>query len=540
MSTALAIPIVELGGVNHLFKPIQPDELTLMLDRYQNDKSDIEAASEYLGESRVKNALSYILKDKDEAHRNCVAANSVETSLKALSSDYWQRALDLTDVYNHMPNKRREEWRENIRKWDVPMFEMTTVVHTLRELLISRDKFLAERVDGIFRALSSEHVTNRPEGFSKRMIISNVVEPKWGSPQTGAIGYIDDLRILIAKFMKREVGNIRSYSLVENLYKHHSGKWVELDGGAMRIRVYLKGTAHLEIHPDMAWRLNDILSILYPSAIPSAFRHRPKASKKKEFDLTQDLIPLNVTQYLFELEQAYEWDYSGHTPRRRGLKANTYRVRNGIYDKHTRKQFDDVMIALGGKRAKVGNSEFQFDYDFMEIRDEVAMSGKIPDKFTHQFYPTPEPLAQEAVGWLDIQDGDKCLEPSAGQGGLAKFMAGDVTAVEVSDLNCKVLGAVRKDNPIEVINDDFLRVAPSLPLFDKICMNPPFSQGRAKLHVEAAMEKLKTGGVLVAIVPPSMMEKLNDSRFTYEWSEVKERQFVGTGVSVVMVRVVRV
>jgi hypothetical protein len=43
---------------------------------------------------------------------------------------------------------------------------MARILHPLArcsDLLAQRGKFLAARVDGIFRALSREHVTNRPE-----------------------------------------------------------------------------------------------------------------------------------------------------------------------------------------------------------------------------------------------------------------------------------------------------------------------------------------------------------------------------------------
>lgn len=84
------------------------------------------------------------------------------------------KALNMTDVYEYMPNNRRTEWNEQIREMKTPDFEEETVRPTIMELLNSRQQFFAERVDGIFRALSGDHVTNRPEGFGKRMILARV------------------------------------------------------------------------------------------------------------------------------------------------------------------------------------------------------------------------------------------------------------------------------------------------------------------------------------------------------------------------------
>ena len=41
-----------------------------------------------------------------------------------------------------------------------------------------------------------------------------------------------------------------------------------------------KGTAHFEIHPDMAWKLNCVLASMHPMAIPAEFRQKPKKQTK--------------------------------------------------------------------------------------------------------------------------------------------------------------------------------------------------------------------------------------------------------------------
>lgn len=87
-----------------------------------------------------------------------------------------------------------------------------------------------------------------------------------------------------------------------------TGEWHVVDGGALRIRVYKKGTAHLEVHPDMAWRLNHALAHLYPLAIPAQHRQRP-ARRAKDFPLMQRLLPFEVLDLIVRsltLEQALE------------------------------------------------------------------------------------------------------------------------------------------------------------------------------------------------------------------------------------------
>ncbi|AWP35343.1 hypothetical protein B9D02_22490 (plasmid) [Pantoea vagans] len=225
---------------------------------------------------------------------------SVPGAVASLNSAFWQEALDLTDVYQYMPNDRRNEWNEQIREMVAPDFEEKTVRATLSELLFSREKFFAERIDGIFRNLSGEHVTNRPEGFGKRMIMARVYD-EWGGNNYERTGYIDDLRQVIAKFMGCDATSYRTTDKILQIARKRAGEWLTLDGGALRVKAFLKGTAHLEIHPDMAWRLNDILAFLYPAAIPAEHRQQPR-TKAKSFNLTSNLLPFSVLSELSELE----------------------------------------------------------------------------------------------------------------------------------------------------------------------------------------------------------------------------------------------
>ena len=125
-----------------------------------------------------------------------------------------------------------------------------------------RPKYLAERVEGVFKALSREHVTNCPQGFSKRMILNNVVD-SWGTIDWERAGYIDDLRMVISKFMDR--GEYPQCSSRTDLKaaQRENGSGFRFDGGAISIRIYNGGgTAHSEGQQDIAWRLNEILAYL--------------------------------------------------------------------------------------------------------------------------------------------------------------------------------------------------------------------------------------------------------------------------------------
>ena len=124
------------------------------------------------------------------------------------------------------------------------------------------------------------------------------------------------------------------------------------------------------------------------------------------------------------------------------------------------------------------------------------------------------------------------LEPSAGQGGIADYLPAGSMLVEVSALHCEILKEKGHSN---VVQGDFLSI--SLGKFDRIVMNPPFSDGRWQAHVEHAAGVLADCGVLVAIVPSSANEKFKIPGFVIEWLGVYDDCFAGTSVSVAMMRV---
>ena len=86
------------------------------------------------------------------------------------------------------------------------------------------------------------------------------------------------------------------------------------------------------------------------------------------------------------------------------------------------------------------------------------------------------------------------------------------------------------------VQDDFLTwaVQPGHPMFDRIVMNPPFSEGRWTAHVEAAAVMVNPGGRLVAILPTSAKNSGVLKGWAKQWHGPFDNEFAGTSVSVVM------
>ena len=553
---AVAEADFEVVGEEPFFAPASTDMIDGLLGQYSAMRAKVERVAAVMNGPDLAGALHYFAEYAGRNDRH-LSASTVEQlfdldgAIAHLNASYWSKAMQLTDVLDVMPQARRDEWHKQIMnplgekrsKYDadwitppIPEFNDENVRSTLLALLSQRERFFAERVDGIFRSLSKTHVTNAPEGFGRRMILANAIEG-WGSVNHGRAGVINDLRCIIARFMGRDEPKYdASSTVVRYAREQRRGEWVAVDGGAIRIRCYAVGTAHLEVHPDMAWRLNCVLAQLYPAAIPSQFRERPK-KRLKDFKMIGRPLPFAVLSRLAKLDEARDPVSSpGYHDARWVCVPGSYEFRyGGDAGEQVNAEAGKVLQAMGGTPLERGR--WAFDYNPLPAIQEIVASGCLPDQKAHQFYPTPEKLARIAVDMAEIGDGHQVLEPSAGMGGLADLLPKDrTTCVEISGLHCKVL----ESKGHRVVWSDFLpwadgRVAEGRR-FDRIVMNPPFSDGRWHAHTEQAAAMLGEGGRLVAILPASAKASGILPGFDCRWHGPYENEFAGTSVSVVILQ----
>jgi len=146
---------------------------------------------------------------------------------------------------------------------------------------------------------------------------------------------------------------------------------------------------------------------------------------------------------------------------------------------------------------------------------ERAMIGRRNDGL--DFFPTPESVADEMVAAADIQPGMRVLEPSAGMGHIAERIRAAEVEPEVGEVSAdrrELLDA----KGFAVVAQDFLALTEGG--YDRILMNPPFSEGRDIQHVRHAYDLLKPGGRLVAIMGESAFTNQNKRATEFrEWLE---------------------
>lgn len=442
-------------------------------------------------------------------------------AIGALNSDFWTRLIEVTDVLQCMPASERNKWSDTIREHKTPEFNEENVKNTVSSLLMQRSLFLAQKVDGIFYKLSGKHVTNDPVGFGQRMIFGGIMD-YFGYINHGPAEYIDDLRSVINKLLGRTQNDKERYSygdLREIVKENGFGQWYRFDGGALKIKLFKKGTVHISVHPEIAYLLNGVLAEINGSVISSKSKSKIKFSP--DFDkndvLSNEIISRDVISYL-------------RTAHERLMRNPIFYISSDV-SKGIKKELISVLEFLGGIEDK---NSWTFDYDVAPILSYVIRMGTLPERKSYQFYPTKPDLAKTLVKAAGIKPSDRVLEPSAGQGGIALFIKSkNLVCLEINKMNCKILD----QKGLNVIEHNFLTWE-THARFDKIVMNPPFHFNQAADHVEKAFDLLTEEGEIHAILPASYTNKQFHNKWdcSCEFSEVIEDAFDGTGVRVVMLK----
>lgn len=158
---------------------------------------------------------------------------------------------------------------------------------------------------------------------------------------------------------------------------------------------------------------------------------------------------------------------------------------------------------------------------------------------TFQAFYTPDAIANEVARLAELDPIHRVLEPSVGTGQLAAAAVRHGVfwpSIVGVDINSTLWPELEINGFRQLICADFLTCKPGTNLFDRILMNPPFSMGDDIKHVRHAMNFLKPGGRLVAIVGtgPKQVEAFKHGHFPFfaEWIDLPENSFEESGTNV--------
>lgn len=128
---------------------------------------------------------------------------------------------------------------------------------------------------------------------------------------------------------------------------------------------------------------------------------------------------------------------------------------------------------------------------------ERTMIGRSNDGL--DFFPTPKKVVEQMIDLSDLKPDMKVLEPSAGMGHIADILKDYGVKPDVIEISGKRRELLELKG-YNTVAQDFLEFMPKeSEKYDRIVMNPPFSDRRDAQHIYHAYDLLKDDGVLVAI-----------------------------------------
>lgn len=208
---------------------------------------------------------------------------------------------------------------------------------------------------------------------------------------------------------------------------------------------------------------------------------------------------------------------------------------NGNAHVHLKKvPAERVNLALAEYYGEVVPDAAPADMDCGTFRERHA---NLPSKDL-AYYPTPDDAADRLVDQIYLWRGMKILEPSAGTGALIRAIRREIAkrgenryeeyrlsesdvSVDAIEIHPSRAAQLRhhEGDFCTVTVDNFLS-RPALPVYDAVVCNPPFAGTHFMAHVTQALDHLKPGGVLVAILPVTaeLGESPKHARF-HRWLE---------------------
>lgn len=162
-----------------------------------------------------------------------------------------------------------------------------------------------------------------------------------------------------------------------------------------------------------------------------------------------------------------------------------------------------VLEMLGGKWNRKVKGHV-FDHCPADDIESVILTGEATDiKKVFQFFPTPRKVAERLCDLAEINNSTSVLEPSCGKGDLADVIwERHPKSLFGIELNAS-MEDVLKNKPYKTfIGWDFLQVTAD-EAWDRIVMNPPFSNHQDIDHVLKAYSILAPGGILVSVMSNS-------------------------------------
>lgn len=166
-------------------------------------------------------------------------------------------------------------------------------------------------------------------------------------------------------------------------------------------------------------------------------------------------------------------------------------------------QVNEVLEAVGGCWTSRAQAHV-FPLDAAQAIAPVLATGEVvtlrEKRQQAQYFPTPAPVVQRLIRLAELEPGMEVLEPSAGSGAIASGVAAAGAVVDCIERDPGYAAALADAGIARSVQvADFLTV-PAERRYDRVIMNPPFTQGADMRHIEHALRFLNPDGLLVSVM----------------------------------------
>lgn len=223
-----------------------------------------------------------IILDAHNKHR-CTA--TVKDMMDVVDANLWEWMLQRSGLWTFMDAKARKLWQDQKEKFDFPPMTRENILGAFEQIHSQRGDMVSRGVDELFQKLSRHHKTNKPQGFTKK-VIREYVCTVWG---TGvhkhltvchhATNELDDLnRVLhvLRGIPEPEWQQSNGYSLVRTAVDEgFADNDMVADFPFFTVKVFKKGTGHVVFKdPEDIKRLNKVLSVRHGGMRIATPRHK--------------------------------------------------------------------------------------------------------------------------------------------------------------------------------------------------------------------------------------------------------------------------
>lgn len=194
-----------------------------------------------------------------------------ERSKKAVDAALWEHLLALSGMRTFMDAQAKAEWAEVIEKLSTPELTADIVHETFRALRERRGEFFERGVVKLFRKLSWDYKTNKPQRFGKRIILKWVVDSLGFAGQTTCEA-LDDLNRAFHLLDKQPEPDHRrgAYHALSSSLNRGPREW---STPYLHVRTFKNGNGHVTfLRAELVEELNRILHKHHPNALPPDLR----------------------------------------------------------------------------------------------------------------------------------------------------------------------------------------------------------------------------------------------------------------------------